>query len=465
MESLANLHIPTDAYKQVNTELEKANTALKKLYDKQDKMTATGVEKTSREWRNLQSDITKTTDKISSIRAAMESLANQQLPREEYKYTCDQIEKIELALEKMYNKQDQMNATGVKKTSQAWRNLQYAINNAEEQLNRWETSKARMENEGRDTQLGIETEQYKQMRVELEKAESELLKLRDKETQMNTSGVEKTSQAWRNLQYDIKNAEEAVARFERQKAQLENSGRATQLGSETEQYKQMEQELNRVSQGTENMTQKVNGATSGTQQYVSAMSDEAREMQESVNPAQAAANEYMEAAQAGYYRAAMLVQALKTALKGMGKAAVSAFKNLIKYTAKAIVKLATLKGHTNSTESAIKKLTKVFTGFGAKIKGILKRRLTSNLISGVQEGFQNLAQVSDETNKSISSVISSLSQLKNSFATAFAPILNIVAPILSTFIDLLSEAFTRIGMFTAALTGATTFIKFDSRRH
>lgn len=86
-------------------------------------------------------------------------------------------------------------------------------------------------------------------------------------------------------------------------------------------------------------------------------------------------------------------------------------------------------------------------------------RVFSTITQGVQEGIQNLAQYSDSTNESMSALKSSLTRLKNSFATAFAPILNVVAPILSSFINMLSKAMNYVGMFFAALTGQDTFIK------
>ena len=59
----------------------------------------------------------------------------------------------------------------------------------------------------------------------------------------------------------------------------------------------------------------------------------------------------------------------------------------------------------------------------------------------------------------MSSLMSSMTRLKNSFATAFAPILTTVAPILVKFINLMSDAVTRVGMLIAALTGQKTFTK------
>lgn len=74
-----------------------------------------------------------------------------------------------------------------------------------------------------------------------------------------------------------------------------------------------------------------------------------------------------------------------------------------------------------------------------------------------QHGFKNLSQYSGETNGSISMLWSSLERLKNSLATAFAPILTVVAPILSKFIDMLSTAASYVSMFFSFLSGKSTY--------
>lgn len=114
-----------------------------------------------------------------------------------------------------------------------------------------------------------------------------------------------------------------------------------------------------------------------------------------------------------------------------------------------------------------KQTKKSNSSFGKSLKTILKYTLgirsmyilLNKIRTGIKEGFSNLAQYSGETNQSISSLMSALTQLKNSLATAFAPILNVVAPILTTFINLISKAVTYVGMFFAALTGKKTFDK------
>lgn len=84
------------------------------------------------------------------------------------------------------------------------------------------------------------------------------------------------------------------------------------------------------------------------------------------------------------------------------------------------------------------------------------------LRTAMAEGLQNLAQFqggANATNTAISSLKSSMGYLKNAWAAAFAPILSVVAPVLTTLIDLLSAAANAIARFFALLGGKSTYIK------
>lgn len=83
----------------------------------------------------------------------------------------------------------------------------------------------------------------------------------------------------------------------------------------------------------------------------------------------------------------------------------------------------------------------------------------SAVTNAVKEGFQNLAQYSGNVNSTLSSFMSSLAYLKNSFATAFAPVLDFVVPALNAMIDALANALAWVGQLFAALTGKGTFVK------
>lgn len=122
---------------------------------------------------------------------------------------------------------------------------------------------------------------------------------------------------------------------------------------------------------------------------------------------------------------------------------------------------------SKETDKASDSAKKYNDSFGKNIKTMLKYALgartlfeTFNKLKGaIAEGIKNLVQFDGETNKSVSNIKSAFTQLKNSTATAFAPLLNAAAPIITKFINLLSEATTKVGLFFAAITGQSSFTK------
>lgn len=83
-----------------------------------------------------------------------------------------------------------------------------------------------------------------------------------------------------------------------------------------------------------------------------------------------------------------------------------------------------------------------------------------NLITqGFTEGLNNLVQYSDDANSSMSDLKSSLTQLKNGFATAFMPIITTATPALTQLMSVISKATSYVSAFVSALSGKDTYIK------
>lgn len=80
-------------------------------------------------------------------------------------------------------------------------------------------------------------------------------------------------------------------------------------------------------------------------------------------------------------------------------------------------------------------------------------------LNGAKEGMQNLSKYSKQTNADLSLLMSSLTQLKNSLATAFAPILTVITPVLNALIQKIITVVNAFGQLTASLAGQTTFVK------
>lgn len=83
----------------------------------------------------------------------------------------------------------------------------------------------------------------------------------------------------------------------------------------------------------------------------------------------------------------------------------------------------------------------------------------SAINNAIKEGSNNLVQYSSDYNKSISGIVTSLLYLKNAWAAAFAPIINVVGPYISAFIDMLANAMNKVAQFMAVLTGKTAVVQ------
>ena len=250
----------------------------------------------------------------------------------------------------------------------------------------------------------IPTKQYTELQKAVKQAENELDKLIHKQREQEKLGVSKNTQSWKKLQLEIEVAEQKLAKYDTQLQRLKNKGNTHVLGVNTAQYAQLESELQRL-------TARLNEMKTAEKK-------------------------------AGKFTT------FRKALSKIGSAAKSAGKKLLEF-------------HKNSNRAS-----GGLGGFGSKLKSITRMlkqmvlfRVFMGIMTAMSEGFKNLSKYSTQTNSDLSALKSALTQLKNSFATAFAPILSVVTPVLTTLINYLSTAITYIGKFVAALTGAKTFTK------
>lgn len=121
----------------------------------------------------------------------------------------------------------------------------------------------------------------------------------------------------------------------------------------------------------------------------------------------------------------------------------------------------------SSLNGHIRKSSGMLGSFASRLKSIALSLLVFNwitkgfnaMVSGMKDGFKNLVQYSDEYNRSISSLQSANLQLKNSFAAAFAPIVQMVIPYLVQLIGYVTSAVNAFAQFIAILGGKTTWIR------
>ena len=229
-----------------------------------------------------------------------------------------------------------------------------------------------------------------------------------------------------------------IDRLQWKQKEMQASGRAYVNPKSTDAYKGTAEKYNTESQKLE----RINGRLYSSYNSLKNKVEEYR--QKNNRLAQVMQNLQKAAARVG-----MVVKNMGSALRSAG----SSIKSMVSAMKKAVENMFNLNKQTNRSRMSLSRML----GMSLLFSGVF--RAISAVSDGVKTGFENLAQYSNSTNSAISSLMSSMTRLKNSFATAFAPVLTAVAPIMSRFIDMISRAITYVGMFAAALTGQDTFVK------
>lgn len=149
-------------------------------------------------------------------------------------------------------------------------------------------------------------------------------------------------------------------------------------------------------------------------------------------------------------------QKTSKALQSSGNTGVKAMNN----AAKSVRKLNNEMKQTNKQGKKVKLNFLNLLGAAIGIRSLYV--LFNKLKSAVTDTMKSLALMNNgnnKTNESISMLMNSLTQLKNAWGAAFAPILNAVAPLLNQLIGLLTKAANAVAQLIAYLSGSKTWIK------
>lgn len=234
--------------------------------------------------------------------------------------------------------------------------------------------------------------------------------------------------SWQKIQKQIGEAEVALHRYERELKSAKAAENQT-TGADTAEYAKKKQKL-------DELTGKLNV-------YKAKLNEtEAEEREASKQTGYTV--EYFQ----------KLAKALKETAAKLGKIAKANIANALKKTGSA---LKAITGHTRKTNAQMGLLEKSLNRIKQAIAGMLLYKILQGGLNSLKEGIDNLAKACPIANKNLSALVTSLTYLKNSLASAFSPILTVVTPILTKFMDTISAAANKVGQFIATLTGQSTY--------
>lgn len=284
----------------------------------------------------------------------------------------------------------------------------------------------------------IETEGYKQISDQIKALETDFEKIESKQREWIDMGFPVDSGPVKELDKQLDEIWADMERLQNKQKEMQVSGSAYIDPKSTDAYKNTLQKYDEESQKLERINGRLYSSYNNLKKKV-------EEYQEKNNKLVLAMQNLQKAAA----RVGAVMKNIGSALKSAG----SAVKSMVSAMKKAVESMLNFDKQTKRSKAGLGKMLGMPLLFSGMFRAI------NAVGDGVKTGIQNLAKYSNTANTAMSSLMSSMTRLKNSFATAFAPILTTVAPILVKFINLMSDAVTRVGMLIAALTGQKTFTK------
>ena len=284
----------------------------------------------------------------------------------------------------------------------------------------------------------IETEEYKQISDQIKALETDFEKIESKQREWIDMGFPVDSGPVKELDKQLDEIWADMERLQNKQKEMQASGSAYIDPKSTDAYKNTLQKYDEESQKLERTNGRLYSSYNNLKKKV-------EEYQKKNNKLVLAMQNLQKAAA----RVGAVMKNIGSALKSAG----SAVKSMVSAMKKAVESMLNFDKQTKRSKTGLGKMLGMSLLFSGMFRAI------NAVGDGVKTGIQNLAKYSNTANTAMSSLMSSMTRLKNSFATAFAPILTTVAPILVKFINLMSDAVTRVGMLIAALAGQKTFTK------
>lgn len=404
---------------------------------------------------SLENQIDQTEEKIRLLKAELDRIGESNTPTEEYKELSKLVEKTQLRLDGLLDRQEKLDSQGVKHNSTRWQSLQYDIDETSKRLEIYKAELQDTIDQERAFTSGQDSVAYEKKAEALENLNNRLYvqKKRLSELIGKEAGAADEAARLKEIAENAEVSDQRIVDLNNHLQELKNRQKELQSAGVGLGFQEYDANTSEIAQ----ITNELNQYKSMLQSAIKETESDCMSLKDSVMNAFKNAPAVFAMIPSALASAVSRIPAIaKNAFSkashvvaGFGKQLGSSIANGAK---RAVIGLKSLFKPANKASASILKLSNMF-------KLMLIRMAIRAAIEGVKEGMQNLVQYSSEANQSMSSLVSGATYMKNSFAAAFEPILSVVAPILNTLIDLLATALSYINQFFAALGGSTTFIK------
>lgn len=429
----AGVKVYTDEYAKTQESIEKLQGKLNELYQEEKALQQLGKsEGDSEQYRDLRKSAEKAQEELVKLESKMQELKDTgkaAVPAPDF---SNMETEYQAELQKVEELQKEFDKRLKDRSTMRYMHDDGTVGNIRKDLaeskGRLEDLKAKMDemkNSGKDWQPTKEAEKLSE---QMERASEKIKKYEDQMVELRADGVERGSDAWIKNQKEIAKARDELRKYQTMGRNMESSGEDIEMGtggklaSVKAVMKEIKESLSQTkvgkvaSAGWGGITKLFKGVTSG---------------------------------------AKLATTAIKKC-SGAAASLIHRFSNGISAAGRFAKGLLSLGRGARNTAGGFQGGPKGLLMYGLGIRSLFA--LVNRLRSVLTEGMNNLAQYSDNINGSLSMLMSSLTRLKNALATAFAPILNVAAPMLNLLVQKVTEAVTALGQLFASLTGQSGFV-------
>lgn len=448
MREMEKQTIPTEAYKRLQGELEKANSELQSLVSSSKEWADIGIT-SGLAFDKLGKKITTAEENVQKITAEMERMKSNGTAfigkdkdairaTDEYKKLSSQLQDTNKQMQVLVRRREELVSSQNKAAKKQEEQISKASEKASElvaEMNKMESAK-------------IPTDEFAAVQKEIEDTTKKMNALNERIERFVSTGGKTDSRAFKSMQYDL---EQLIDKMVDAKSEAQNyldSGTAyksvddikasPEYQKKAEQLAKINEQLGITSQKFADLSSKETAAAGSAENIAEKekrIGDEAQKSEEK-------ARSWLGTFTSETKSTSEKVSGLASRLKSAG----SAFKNFITHGKKGSGMLGT---------------------FASRLKGIALSMLVFNwiskgwnaMISAIKDGAQNMAKYSGDVNAKMSQLTSAVATLKNAFGSLAAPIITAVGPALTSLVNMLTSAINKVNQFISALTGKSTWIK------
>lgn len=341
--------------------------------------------------------------KLDAARGKLEAFAQVQIPTDDYIWLQNEIQKVEKEYDRLLERQDKMEATGVKHNTKAWEALEYQIARNREMVAEYRAEMSYLETSGGAFTTGAQTKEYAQMAEQLQQIEAEI--------QRNGALIDQEALAQARL--NVQTAQEAV------------------LVAQTAEEREAAMERLRAAQGE-------------LRDLAASMSNKGTEAppEEDVS---------------GWQRFASV-------LRSAGSAAVNLASNLARVSFRAMSngvksltnKLRQFRSQSHNTNLTANSLVKTLTSLKRMLITRIKRMFISSIFNGIKEAMRSLALFDSAFNTAMSNIKNSAKQMGANLSVSLGRLVAAIEPVLTRIVNLISTAISYLNALFALLGGHST---------